>query len=402
MSTWYNAGFRGVRYREHPTLKHGLMPDRYFVLRYRHDGKRYEEPLGWASNGWTMEKAVLELLKLKESHKLAEGPQTLKEKREIAKAKREKSEIENQKKEKDIMTFGLFWKDHYLPQSTMDKKAVSVNREKDIYKCWLEKNLGRIPLKKIGVDDLNSIKKKMLEKELSPRSIQYALAVIRQIFNYAKKLKYYEGDPPTKEVVWPKIDNRRMRYFTPEEVNKLLKELSNKSTQLYEMTLVCIHCSLRFCEVARLEWQDIITNDGLLGVRDGKNTLSRYVPMTSEVKKLFNSKKKGKPYELIFPSRDGKQMARISRTFYLTVKELGFNDNVADSRYKAVFYTSRHTGASIMVQNGVPLYTVGEMLGHKTPAMTARYSHLSPETTRAASKVLEKALARPIKSKKKT
>ena len=45
----------------------------------------------------------------------------------------------------------------------------------------------------------------------------------------------------------------------------------------------------------------------------------------------------------------------------------------------ASFHTLRHTAASWLVMQGVGLYTVGQILGHKTPRMTQRYAHLSPD-----------------------
>lgn len=52
------------------------------------------------------------------------------------------------------------------------------------------------------------------------------------------------------------------------------------------------------------------------------------------------------------------------------------------------FHDLRHTAASYMVMAGVPIKTVGEILGHKSMAMTERYAHLSPEHKRKAVNLL--------------
>ena len=56
------------------------------------------------------------------------------------------------------------------------------------------------------------------------------------------------------------------------------------------------------------------------------------------------------------------------------------------------FHTLRHTGASWMVQAGVPLYEVQRVLGHSTPIMTQRYAALAPGNLASAAAALDAAL----------
>ena len=103
MSRWFSTEFEGVRYRKHPKRKCGIKNDHYFCIRYRVDGKRVEEGLGWASKGMTAKKAALQLAALQEAYRKGTGePVTLREKREVARTERERQE-------KQGVTFGNYF-----------------------------------------------------------------------------------------------------------------------------------------------------------------------------------------------------------------------------------------------------------------------------------------------------
>jgi integrase len=391
---WKKTKFRGVRFYEHPSRKNGVRPDRYFAIRFQMNGKRREEGLGWGTDGWTEQKAAIELAKLKEAARKGEGPISLAEKREEAEARRKAKEAERQKQEMQGLTFGDFWRDTYYPQAQRDKTVRTWKREQSFFKKWLSPALNEQPLSKISPIDLERIKTHMAKAGLAPRSIAYCLDVVRQVFNHAAALGLYESEPPTAKVKRPKADNRRLRFLTQAEASTLLEALSKVSTDLHSMALLSLQCGLRAGELFNLQWRDIDLTGGTLTLRDKKNKRTRPAYLTKPALKMLKDRATTKDHELVFPSRSGGRRQQISRVFGKTVDEQGLNDGVTDPRDKVVFHTLRHTFASWLVMEGTPLYTVGKLLGHSTSAMTERYSHLAPDHMQAAVQALERAMER--------
>jgi integrase len=76
----------------------------------------------------------------------------------------------------------------------------------------------------------------------------------------------------------------------------------------------------------------------------------------------------GAAKDRVFANVDLAQLSVYTKRVF---KRLGILD--------ASFHTLRHTAASWLVMEGVDLYAVGQILGHKTARMTQRYAHLSPD-----------------------
>ena len=390
MARWHKTAYPGVRYREHPKRKHGLQPDKYFCLHYKIDGKVHDEALGWASQGWNATKASIELAKLKQAHVTGEGAKTLKQRREQAKEKANKEKVGK-------LTFGQFFEETYYPQAQRDKKASSCRREDALYRVWIAPILGKIPLKDVSPFHLEKLKKRMDDAGQSARSIQYALAVVRQVFNHARGHTIYTGDNPVSKVKIPRPNNARLNFLTHEQASLLLDALKERSQQTYEMAMLALYCGLRFGEIAGLTWQDIDFSQDIITIRDSKNGRTRHAYMTPQVRAMLKAKPQGKPGDLLFPGKDGRRMGKISRTFDRTVKDIGLNNNVTDPRMRLSFHSLRHTFASWLVQSGTDLYVVQQLLGHRTNAMTQRYAHLRQDNLRQAVKQLDNALNETVK-----
>lgn len=382
----------GIRCREHATRKHGPRPDRYFCLRYTVGGKHKTEGLGWQSEGWSLSKAQAELVRLKEAIKTGHGPQTMAERRKEAEAKRKALAEAQEKERQDALTFAEAFLDHYLPHTSQTKSARSLAREQGLFKLWLEPVVGSRRLAEIAPIHLERVRRNMREAGLSPRSLHYAMQVVRQTYHHAERMRLYGGPAPTKEIKGEKRDARRLRFLTHEEADGLLVALGPVSPDLQAMALLSLHTGMRAGEIFALTWADVDMGQGMLTLRDTKSGRSRHVYMTADVKAMLNTRPHGEPGELVFPARGGARRLQISKRFSLAVDSLGLNDGITDARQKVVFHTLRHSFASWLAMEGTPLFTIGKLLGHQTSAMTERYSHLAPDHLREAVNGLERSI----------
>ncbi|MFH1141767.1 MAG: site-specific integrase [Chloroflexota bacterium] len=382
----------GIRWRLHPTRKWGAVPDRYFTIRFMHQGQRKEEPLGWASEGMTEARAAMELAKLKEAVRTGQGPARLSEKRAIAERERQAGAEAQEQAERDRLTFNQLFK-VYLPVAQQSLKRDSWEPQERLHRLYIAPVIGSKQLADVSAFDLERIQKVMRDADKAPKTIAHAMATTRRVFNFARQRDLFHGDNPVSKVRLPRFDNRRMRFLEPQEAERLLAALQARSQQVYEVAMVSLHSGLRFSEIAGLCWADVDLRQGTLLVKDAKNSLTRVATMTPTLTRMFQGKEQGEPDQLVFPGRGGRRQAAPSRTFDRTVEDLGVNKGIGDPRQQIVFHSLRHSYAAGLVAAGVDIVVVKEMLGHKSLTMTLRYSHVGNAAIKDAANRLDKAMS---------
>jgi len=385
---WHKTDFRGVRYRKHPTRRHGVQADKYYSITYKWQGKTISEGIGWASDKVKPSDADDILKELKRNQRHGIPPFTLREKRQMEVERQAAEAAAAEAAEKESVTFQDFFENTYLPDVRSDKKPVSIKQEKSFFKVWIKPIMGKKVVRDITPFDVERLKKTMLDKGRSPRSIEYVLAVVRQIINHARFRGLYTGESPTKKVKKPRFDNKRLRFLSREEADKLLDALKAKSISTYEQALISLHTGCRASEAFNLRWSDVDMGQGLLTFRDTKSGKNRIAYMTEAVREMFEGKEPSKPDDLVFPPTRGADVRqRPSKTFSRVVNDLGLNTGVTDRRQRVSFHTLRHTFASWQVMGGTDLYTVKELLGHSSIKVTERYAHLKPTTLKTAVRI---------------
>ena len=395
MGTWKtlkNAdGKGGVRYREHPTRKHGAVPDRYYVIVYWWQGKTVSEAIGWASEEWTPTKCFDLLAQLKHNQATGQGPCTLGELREMQENKKKTQRRQRAAEERRNVSFKKFFDDVFLPDAKTRWKPETTRKAEEHVKNWIDPVTGTLPMREIDLSHTNRIKTKLSAAQRSPRTQQYVFRTLTMVWNAALDHGLVNAPCPTKSQSFrlPKVDNERQRYLTLDEEKILFGKIKERSQQAYDMALVGLDAGLRFGEIVELTWGCVDLENATLRVLDTKTGRDRNVPMTDRLSRFFLSLPAGQSGQLVFPSTLNGVQGQVPSGFIRAVKDSKLNEGVTSRKLKVSFYTLRHTYATRLTQAGVDLYRVQRLLGHSTPIMTQRYAKLADADLKQAVQAME-------------
>jgi integrase len=410
---------RGIFYREHSSRKHGVHKDRQWVVRQTLGGETRLSTFGWSSlakqhrgtdnDGDKIEYSVKSFGDACNKAELYRDnyqwntmnpempPRPVCKQDEIDAARLLAEQIAHKEKTDAFKNtpFGAFFEKTYLPQQKTNGKK-SIKREEALFTYHIEPVLGKMTFAEIQPLHLERIKKNMLTAGQAPRSIEYALAVVRQVWAQAIRDGLTDRANPAKDVKKPKVNNQRGRFFTPEEEARLLAELAKRSPITHDMAVMSLDTGARWSELAKLKWPQVNIEAETVRLIDTKAGDDRTAHLaTRRVLDMLKRRKgeadrapadKKSPY--VFPDRDGSEQQQVNRVCYRTIKDLKLNDGV-DRKHRLSFHSFRHTCASRLAMAGVPLYTIKEILGHHTITTTERYAHLLPSAMKEALTTLD-------------
>lgn len=191
-----------------------------------------------------------------------------------------------------------------------------------------------------------------------------------------------------------KLREARMRFNTW-RIARGRKPLPERTgdylDHLRPLVLVALNTGLRRAELLGLTWSAVDLHHKLLTVvaTNAKSGNTRHVPLNTEAFDVLTAwkerQKKPAADALVFPGSDGRRMKRIDTAWDSLMRTAGIK--------KFRFHDCRHHFASRLVQAGVPLNTVRELLGHRDIETTMIYAHLAPSNLRAAVDTIQRATA---------
>ena len=141
------------------------------------------------------------------------------------------------------------------------------------------------------------------------------------------------------------------------------------------MVLTVIYaCGLRLSEGIQLKVHDIDSPRMLVWVRDGKGGRIGAFPSRSDCWSCCATiGAQRRPRLYLFPTKEGREplgATTLQKTFKIVLLQSGIHK-------EASIHTLRHSYATHLLERGINLRVIRELLGHKSPTTTALYTHLT-------------------------
>ena len=225
------------------------------------------------------------------------------------------------------------------------------------------------------------------------------IAAIRSFYKYLTSKAKLLGENPMQNLDSPRLKKSLPRYLSLDESIQLLDAVDGKNQERdYCILTLFLNCGLRISELVGLNLNDI--QDDALRVL-GKGNKVRIISLNDAcqdaIAKYLAVRRPitGRDANALFLSS---QNERISRsTVHAMVKKRLGQAGIDPAEYSS--HKLRHTAATLMLQNGVDVRAVQEVLGHDHLNTTEIYTHIDNESLRVAAKA--NPLSHVKKSKKK-
>jgi len=242
-------------------------------------------------------------------------------------------------------------------------------------------------IKDTYLSELNNV---MMEKFLlsvfskSKYAANLYLRTLKAAINKAITWNYI-GKNPLKGIKLPKIPKKYPAFISEKELNIIMDYI--KERDIKDVITLAFFTGMRLSEIINLCWSAVDLKSGIIIVQNNeafttKSKRERIIPMHEKVRQVLCNRPRKDSDRYVF-SKCGilYRQEFISKKFKKSLLQIGLSKELH-------FHSLRHSFASNLVQKGISLYVVKELLGHESISTTQIYSHLQNESLVNAISVL--------------
>lgn len=280
-----------------------------------------------------------------------------------------------------LATFAPRWLREYVE---VENRPYEAQKKRLLLRKHLVPAFGTLALNEITPIAVDRYKREKLSAGLAPKTVNNHLSALHKCLDKAREWELVPFVPRFSKLPMGPVP---FKYLSATDVDRLLAAAADSI--FFSMIVVAVRMGLRYSEIIALEWDDVDFQRAHVCVRRSevrhhvsapKNRRIRYVPMTSDVVNALSALRRIDAR--VFSGAGGRLTHATARLRLLDLCAVAGVQPIG-------WHALRHTFASELVQRGVALPVVKDLLGHSSLDMTLRYAHVSPELMQAAIATLE-------------
>ncbi len=222
------------------------------------------------------------------------------------------------------------------------------------------------------------------EEGVGPATINRELAILAAMITHAVTHLEWRLPNPVKGRMLREPPGI-VRWITKAEADNLVRAAgaAKEGDRLADFITLALHTGGRKNELLKLDWRRVNWQHALITLEPDDNKVGRRrtIPLNEAAVAALKRRAAWAATHCpdtpwVFAKRDGSRYVNPNPLFARVCKAAGIKD--------LRIHDLRHTCASWMVSEGVPLADVKEVLGHSTITMTEKYAHLAPHRAREA------------------
>ena len=240
------------------------------------------------------------------------------------------------------------------------------------------------------------IERFVLERnKVSAQTANKEIRLLRALFNFGIKKKLITENP-LDGIEFVPVENKVKYMPTPEEIDKVIA-VADPDTQDYLLTIM--DTIGRMSEINHLAWEDVYFEDRYVILytrkKKGGHLTPRKVPMTQRffeiLKRRYKERDTSKPWVFWHTYTSSKTCEKKHGPYRDRKRIMRSLCRKAGVKYFR-FHPLRHSGASLMDNNNVPMGSIQKLLGHENRRTTEIYLHSIGHAERDAISVFENAV----------
>lgn len=278
--------------------------------------------------------------------------------------------------------------DRYLAEHAIPKKRPgSIRNDRTMLDCYIIPQLGQLRVANVSHADIQRLHNRMSEP---PYQANRTLALLSKMFELSIRWELRTDNPARG--VEKFYEEKRQRWLSDEELERLLKALSEHPNQVAANAIrFQLLTGARIGEVLSAKWGDFDLSRGVWTKpsHHTKQKRTEHLPLSRAAVSLLSEMSAtsctSEPH--LFPGRKPGKHYKDLKAFWRSV-------TTAAKLPGYRIHDNRHTHASHLVSSGLSLPIVGRLLGHTNPSTTQRYAHLADEPLREAAEVMARKMSR--------